>query len=65
MAVTYGIASAPYLAIRCLKQLAYENNAKYSDASSIIINYFYVNDLMTSFENESAATHICHEISGI
>lgn len=43
--VTYGTASAPFLATRCLKQLGV--SCKDSRISEIIINDFYVDDLLT------------------
>jgi hypothetical protein len=34
--VTYGTASAPFLAVRCLQQLAHENKNDYPSASNVI-----------------------------
>ncbi|KAK9679075.1 Reverse transcriptase (RNA-dependent DNA polymerase) [Popillia japonica] len=45
--VTYGTTSAPYLAIRCLKQLATENQEKHPEAARIISDDFYVDDMLT------------------
>ncbi|XP_063920800.1 uncharacterized protein LOC135135633 [Zophobas morio] len=44
--VTYGTASAPYLAMRCLKQLALENMNVLPVAASNILNNFYMDDLI-------------------
>ncbi|CAH2109068.1 unnamed protein product [Euphydryas editha] len=43
--VTYGTASAPYLATRCLKQLGLECSSKV--VSEVIQHDFYVDDLIT------------------
>lgn len=48
--VTYGTASAPYLAIRCLKQLAEDVQNIDPLASNIIKHDFYVDDLITGFD---------------
>ena len=45
--VTYGTASAPYLATRCLRQLGEENKENHPIASKVIISDFYVDDLLT------------------
>ncbi|XP_050305588.1 uncharacterized protein LOC126742827 [Anthonomus grandis grandis] len=42
--VTYGTASASHLAIRCLRQLAIENQAQFPVASDKILKSFYVDD---------------------
>lgn len=45
--VTYGTTSAPFLATRCLLQLALESNEQFPAASSTIRNDFYVDDMLT------------------
>ncbi|XP_026462793.1 uncharacterized protein LOC113365450 [Ctenocephalides felis] len=45
--VTYGTASAPFLAIRCLEQLCKENYETYPIECEIIRKDFYVDDLIT------------------
>lgn len=45
--VTYGTATAPFLAIRSLQQLAYDNEKEYPEFSEIILRDFYVDDLLT------------------
>lgn len=45
--VTYGTASASFLATRCLKQIAIENSTEYPIESEIISRDFYVDDLLT------------------
>lgn len=45
--VTYGTACAAFLAIRCLHQLAIENQSSHPMASKAIFKDFYVDDLLT------------------
>lgn len=45
--VTYGTASAPFLAVRCLIELAYKCKDNFPIASKIIANDFYMDDLLT------------------
>ena len=49
--VTYGTASAPFLATRCLNQLAIEYKSEYPQICDIIANDFYVDDLLTGAES--------------
>lgn len=52
--VTYGTASAAFLATRCLKQISLDNSADYPVESKIISNDFYVDDLLTGSHDESS-----------
>lgn len=45
--VTFGTASALYQAVRTLHQLQVDESKKYPKASDIVINSFYMDDLMT------------------
>ena len=45
--VTYGTAAAPFLATRSLLQLALDERNKFPIAAEIIINDFYVDDVIT------------------
>lgn len=45
--VTFGTASAPYLAVKSLQQVAVDEGAQYPEVSENIRNNFYVDDLMT------------------
>ncbi|KAK9686997.1 hypothetical protein QE152_g36780 [Popillia japonica] len=51
--VTYGTASAPFLAIRCLHECANENVAEYPAASEAIRNNFYVDDFSLCYSGRS------------
>ena len=45
--VTYGTASAPFLATRALRQIGEERKEDYPNASRVIMQDFYVDDLLT------------------
>ncbi|XP_058449319.1 uncharacterized protein LOC131429285 [Malaya genurostris] len=45
--VTYGTCSAPFIAARCLKQLAIDFEHKYPEACRIIQKDFYMDDALT------------------
>lgn len=63
--VVYGTTSAPYLAIRCIKQLSHDFHDQFPVSSNIISRDFYVDDLITGFDTEQEAITICQEISNI
>ncbi|XP_078051866.1 uncharacterized protein LOC144478016, partial [Augochlora pura] len=58
--VTYGTASAPFLAVRCLQQLAEDERNRFPNASRIFKKDFYVDDLLTgaSTLNEAISLRI-------
>lgn len=60
--VTYGTSSAPYLAIRCLQQLAHDNKISYPLASQTILNDFYVDDLLTGSDDLDELNDTCKNI---
>lgn len=49
--VTYGTASASFLATRCLIQIAKDNQTRYPKAADSIKNDFYVDDIITGSDN--------------
>ncbi|KAJ8960430.1 hypothetical protein NQ318_013713 [Aromia moschata] len=63
--VTYGHASASFLAIRCLFELANECEENQSDIASIIRHDFYVDDMLTGAETIEHAQYICREVSRV
>lgn len=63
--VTYGTASAAFLAIRCLFQLGIETEASHPKASKIIKRNFYVDDLLMGADTEEEAILLANEISVI
>lgn len=63
--VTFGTASAPYLAVRCLLQLAYENKEHFKLASEVIERDFYMDDLLTGSDTVQQLLQIQKEVTCI
>ena len=63
--VSYGTASAPFLAVRCLQLLAEENTLRYPIEKQIIKQDIYVDDLITGRENIDELNVICDNIYNI
>ncbi|XP_055604125.1 uncharacterized protein LOC129752361 [Uranotaenia lowii] len=59
--VTYGTASAPYLATRCLKMLGEENVVTHPIGSRVILEDFYVDDCLTGADTLEEAKTIIKE----
>ena len=51
--VTYGTASAPYLSIRVLNQLAKDYHSEFPWASKVVLEDFYVDDVLTGAPSEA------------
>ncbi|XP_046966958.1 uncharacterized protein LOC124534969 [Vanessa cardui] len=49
--VTFGTASAPYLAVKTLQQVAHDDGADYPMAAETILKSFYVDDFLSGCEN--------------
>lgn len=60
--VTYGTASAPYLAIRTLKQLALDEETNFSVGSKILLRDFYVDDVMSGANTIEGALQAQNEV---
>lgn len=60
--VTYGTSSAPFLAIRSLRQLAYDEQVDYPLAHKIINRDFYVDDLLTGANTVEGLSKIRDEL---
>lgn len=58
--VTYGMASAPYLATRCLVQLGQECTDK--DVRESILHDFYVDDYISGHEDENTLIQRCKSV---
>lgn len=58
LTVTFGTASAPYLAVRTLIQIAEDEGHKYPVAAEVVKKAFYVDDLMTGCNNLNEAKTI-------
>lgn len=63
--VTYGTKSAPYLAIRCLKELGLQHSTHLPLASKVILHDFYVDDLLSGAEDSQQAIKLCYDIDSI
>lgn len=63
--ITYGTASAAYLATRCLVQLGIENKDKYPLASQALLHDFYVDDLLTGVNSIEEGIKLKRDISEI
>ncbi|XP_029054778.2 uncharacterized protein LOC114882067 [Osmia bicornis bicornis] len=63
--VTFGLTSAPYLATRCLQQLAKDERGNFPSAAPIIERDLYVDDLLTGAETFEEAIDIQTQIIGL
>lgn len=63
--VTYGTTSAPFLATRCLNQLALDHIDKYPLASKIVRRDFYVDDLLTGCDTIAEARQLQQDLSSL
>lgn len=61
--VTYGTTSAPYLSMRCIRQLAYECDDK--NISRIILEDFYIDDFLSGSNYKSELSDICKKVSDV
>ncbi|GIY50426.1 uncharacterized protein LOC103569155 [Caerostris extrusa] len=53
--IAYGTASAPYLAVKCLQQLAIQEEQNFPLASKAALKDFYVDDLMSGANSTTKA----------
>ena len=60
--VTYGTTSAPFLATRCIKQLAVEFESQLPLASKVVGRDFYVDDLLSGADTIEEAISLCHDV---
>lgn len=63
--ITYGTASAPYLATRCLEQIAMEVEKSNSKIAEIIRNHTYMDDILAGAETKDEILWIQREITKI
>lgn len=63
--VTYGTASAPFLATRCLQQLTIEFKGQYLLAEHALAKNFYVDDLMAGADSIDQAIQLKEELSAL
>ncbi|XP_055622493.1 uncharacterized protein LOC129766063 [Toxorhynchites rutilus septentrionalis] len=63
--VTYGTASAPYLAAKTLQQIAKDHEHLYPTAVEAVIEDFYVDDLLSGASNVESAITLRKEITAM
>ncbi|XP_015124395.1 uncharacterized protein LOC107046317 [Diachasma alloeum] len=63
--VTFGLASAPYLVIRCLSQLAEDEGKDYPEAALRIKRDLYVDDLLTGADSLEEALKLRDDITTV
>lgn len=61
--VTYGTTSAPYLSMRCIRQLAQECDDK--NIADVIFEDFFVDDLITGNDDSQVLLDSCNKISEV
>ena len=62
LTVTFGTASAPYLAVRTLMQLADDEGDKYPEAAKILREDLYVDDVMSGHDDLEQAIRISQNL---
>ncbi|GFR04352.1 integrase catalytic domain-containing protein [Trichonephila clavata] len=63
--VTYGVKPAPYLATRCLLQLAHEGKNKYPLATPVIENSTYMDDILSGADDITTAKEMQRQLIGL
>nr|CAI5845761.1 unnamed protein product [Callosobruchus analis] len=63
--VTYGTRAAPYLAIRCIRQLAEDNSENFPLASKTILEDIYVDDVLTGSNDLNELKTRCNNMYSI
>lgn len=61
--VTYGTASAPYHAVRTLKQLAFDEINRFPDVAELLVKNFYVDDFVKSLKDIETAMRAKQRLS--
>ncbi|XP_055591231.1 uncharacterized protein LOC129743272 [Uranotaenia lowii] len=63
--VTYGTASAPYLATKCLQRLAECGKKKYPIAAKTLSEDFYMDDCLTGADTKEESIKKCCELNAL
>lgn len=61
--VTFGTASAPYLAVRALQQIAHDDGDTFPQAAKRVLEEFYMDDLMSGCSSVSEGVEIYKEMN--
>lgn len=65
LTVTFGTASAPYLAVKALNQVAIDHKEKYPIAASKVAKEFYMDDLMSGCYTVEEGMKLCEEMDAL
>lgn len=65
LTVTFGIASAPYLAVKTLNQVANDYKCKYPIAAEKVGREFYMDDLLTGCQNVKEGIQLIKEMDAL
>lgn len=63
--VTYGTACAPFLAIRCMQELAIEDGSSLPYGQEVLLNNFYVDDMLAGADTIDEAVSIYEQVTKI
>lgn len=63
--ITYGLASSPYLSVKCMIEGAEQYKTEFPEAVKIIQNDFYMDDCASGAENEEHAIKLAKEIDHV
>lgn len=63
--VTFGVASAPFLALRTLRQLAIDEAAVFPLASQVLLNEVFVDDIVTGADTVENAVNLQRQLIAI
>ncbi|GFX88857.1 integrase catalytic domain-containing protein [Trichonephila clavipes] len=63
--VTYGTASAPFLAMRTLKQISIDEGENFPLAASVLCDDFYMNDVLSGANSLEVAKTLQHQLIDI
>lgn len=63
--VTYGTASAPFLATRSLVQLAEDEQKEFPDAAEVVRSDFYIDDVLTGAATETEAIRLRKQLQNL
>lgn len=65
LTVTYGTSCAPFLAIRTLHQLAKDYSYEFPDACRVILEEFYVDDLLSGAHSNEEANQLISDLNHV
>ena len=63
--LTFGVSSSPFLATQVLKQTALDHQKDYPSAAHVVLNQFYVDDVLTGSPNMNEAVKLRTELNGL